>query len=100
MVDPGDGEASVFKDGVFDDDAVPQDSGLLFGNRGGPVYRFEPEPEPDNGRRTLAIIAVSAALAIIVSAVAVGALFNASGCLLYTSPSPRDATLSRMPSSA
>ena len=24
----------------------------------------------------------------------------ASGCLLYTSPSPRDATLSRMPSSA
>ena len=23
-----------------------------------------------------------------------------SGCLLYTSPSPRDATLSRMPSSA
>ena len=25
---------------------------------------------------------------------------GASGCLLYTSPSPRDATLSRMPSSA
>ena len=25
---------------------------------------------------------------------------HASGCLLYTSPSPRDATLSRMPSSA
>ena len=25
---------------------------------------------------------------------------NASPCLLYTSPSPRDATLSRMPSSA
>ena len=25
---------------------------------------------------------------------------NFSGCLLYTSPSPRDATLSRMPSSA
>ena len=25
---------------------------------------------------------------------------NLSGCLLYTSPSPRDATLSRMPSSA
>ena len=39
----------------------------------------------------------------------VAALLNASGadvtafditCLLYTSPSPRDATLSRMPSSA
>ena len=28
-------------------------------------------------------------------------VFNpATGCLLYTSPSPRDATLSRMPSSA
>ena len=26
--------------------------------------------------------------------------WNASSCLLYTSPSPRDATLSRMPSSA
>ena len=26
--------------------------------------------------------------------------FYSSGCLLYTSPSPRDATLSRMPSSA
>ena len=25
---------------------------------------------------------------------------NIKGCLLYTSPSPRDATLSRMPSSA
>jgi len=25
---------------------------------------------------------------------------NGNGCLLYTSPSPRDATLSRMPSSA
>ena len=28
------------------------------------------------------------------------ALSYASACLLYTSPSPRDATLSRMPSSA
>jgi len=27
-------------------------------------------------------------------------IFKTSGCLLYTSPSPRDATLSRMPSSA
>ena len=26
--------------------------------------------------------------------------YRLSGCLLYTSPSPRDATLSRMPSSA
>ena len=29
-----------------------------------------------------------------------GALMSYNGCLLYTSPSPRDATLSRMPSSA
>ena len=29
-----------------------------------------------------------------------GLLYTANGCLLYTSPSPRDATLSRMPSSA
>ena len=27
-------------------------------------------------------------------------ILRVSGCLLYTSPSPRDATLSRMPSSA
>ena len=30
----------------------------------------------------------------------VGAILLDSNCLLYTSPSPRDATLSRMPSSA
>ena len=29
-----------------------------------------------------------------------GAIADAKACLLYTSPSPRDATLSRMPSSA
>ena len=29
-----------------------------------------------------------------------GASIDVNGCLLYTSPSPRDATLSRMPSSA
>ena len=29
-----------------------------------------------------------------------GQLSASNGCLLYTSPSPRDATLSRMPSSA
>ena len=30
----------------------------------------------------------------------VGVMVNGMSCLLYTSPSPRDATLSRMPSSA
>ena len=29
-----------------------------------------------------------------------GVVYNNNPCLLYTSPSPRDATLSRMPSSA
>ena len=29
-----------------------------------------------------------------------GIISQSLGCLLYTSPSPRDATLSRMPSSA
>ena len=29
-----------------------------------------------------------------------GYIYTRLGCLLYTSPSPRDATLSRMPSSA
>ena len=32
--------------------------------------------------------------------VAATSVIEAMGCLLYTSPSPRDATLSRMPSSA
>ena len=35
-----------------------------------------------------------------ISLVSVIVLIAASACLLYTSPSPRDATLSRMPSSA
>ena len=30
----------------------------------------------------------------------ISAIKNDNSCLLYTSPSPRDATLSRMPSSA
>ena len=33
-------------------------------------------------------------------AASIGWLVNGLACLLYTSPSPRDATLSRMPSSA
>ena len=35
-----------------------------------------------------------------VTPLSVSALAGAKVCLLYTSPSPRDATLSRMPSSA
>ena len=36
----------------------------------------------------------------IVAAGAMNAIRDTGACLLYTSPSPRDATLSRMPSSA
>ena len=37
---------------------------------------------------------------ILIESVAEGKVDESAGCLLYTSPSPRDATLSRMPSSA
>ena len=39
-------------------------------------------------------------LALVEAQITAEALAGASPCLLYTSPSPRDATLSRMPSSA
>ena len=46
-------------------------------------------------------ITLAAGLADIQSIVEIASGANlTSGCLLYTSPSPRDATLSRMPSSA
>ena len=37
---------------------------------------------------------------LVTDAAGTAILYNQNGCLLYTSPSPRDATLSRMPSSA
>ena len=39
-------------------------------------------------------------LAIVALAIVFDRVTQEYGCLLYTSPSPRDATLSRMPSSA
>ena len=44
--------------------------------------------------RTLIAVVVGASLAV------AGALMQAMTCLLYTSPSPRDLSTSRMPSSA
>ena len=41
-----------------------------------------------------------AAIFSIVAAAFFGYFVEGNACLLYTSPSPRDATLSRMPSSA
>ena len=57
----------------------------------------EAKAEPQNKLlNTLAGTATGAA-----TGAAVGLMFGGPlGCLLYTSPSPRDATLSRMPSSA
>ena len=50
----------------------------------------------DNALRLTAnTLATGAGLFVLITAFA-----DISGCLLYTSPSPRDATLSRMPSSA
>ena len=47
------------------------------------------------------VVAVSAGSYHSLAITADGAVFTwGKGCLLYTSPSPRDATLSRMPSSA
>ena len=44
-------------------------------------------------------LTIQSAIAVVVGA-ACSSLAGFIGCLLYTSPSPRDATLSRMPSSA
>ena len=51
-------------------------------------------------RRAPLLYAGSLAMVGLQSATAVGVLVGTFNCLLYTSPSPRDATLSRMPSSA
>ena len=56
--------------------------------------------------RTLALLAITMPLAWLTEATAAPKAYvglfkdNAIACLLYTSPSPRDGLLSRMPSSA
>ena len=56
---------------------------------------------PDQSLRDLAVRAVTDALADAgIGAERIGAIAFANACLLYTSPSPRDRTRSRMPSSA
>ena len=50
--------------------------------------------------RTLALGLAEAGADIVALSRSAEELESITGCLLYTSPSPRDATLSRMPSSA
>ena len=58
----------------------------------------------ENGNKLGAALIENAQLAfmegMIASATVMGIIAMLNACLLYTSPSPRDATLSRMPSSA
>ena len=51
-------------------------------------------------RREVLVGSAAGAGLVIGYSVLPNAVDSASNCLLYTSPSPRDATLSRMPSSA
>ena len=48
-------------------------------------------------KQTIAVVAITVVLAVIISIMDSAIL---EGCLLYTSPSPRDTERSRMPSSA
>ena len=54
------------------------------------INELKQQTETDNGMNGIMLIV----------AIGLGIAGIALGCLLYTSPSPRDATLSRMPSSA
>ena len=68
------------------------------------VFRFRPRVRADVDRRASMVGRVKEDDAWHTPAVIGAGLFNSLPlpmiCLLYTSPSPRDATLSRMPSSA
>ena len=76
------------------DPSSPLTGGAILGDR----IRIERE-ESDAFLRSMATRGHSGGLALAVPLAV--RLFDAVGyCLLYTSPSPRDATLSRMPSSA
>ena len=73
---------------------------LLKGTQVDGVYDSDPKTNPDATRyETLSYHKVLADDLRVMDAAAV-TLMRENNCLLYTSPSPRDATLSRMPSSA
>ena len=57
-------------------------------------------PEPQNFFKALALTPVNSVKVVILGQDPYHSPGLAQGCLLYTSPSPRDRTRSRMPSSA
>ena len=77
--------------GIFWQDGIAGSIGFLFLNQG-LIMRFMAARSVNEGRKAAAfnVLVILPISAIVVS----------NACLLYTSPSPRDATLSRMPSSA
>ena len=58
------------------------------------------ETQMKNHRRSFMLLSVAGAATLALNKSVQAQAMLAETCLLYTSPSPRDATLSRMPSSA
>ena len=71
---------------------------MLVGGGGGGGYGVSGQTSGAGGGG--AVRYESSAISSLTVATVYPVTVGASGCLLYTSPSPRDATLSRMPSSA
>ena len=65
-----------------------------------PLYRAEVNGELKQGFKAARIVAVLSRCTTLMIQVTSATATERNNCLLYTSPSPRDATLSRMPSSA
>ena len=102
------GTANLFNDGLFIQKTTPTladldgdgDLDAIVGERGGTLYYYK-----NTGTVTVPVYAEQTGTAnpfngIIVGLYSTPTLADLDGCLLYTSPSPRDRTRSRMPSSA
>ena len=103
-IEPDEAEHPKWPDYIAPMDAYPKKTCLWTGG-GFTMPTISPvEPEAGHSRQHLKLGGKSQKTKNIRSATPRGfaqAVFNANNaCLLYTSPSPRDATLSRMPSSA
>ena len=69
-------------------------SGILF------ILALRGLSSPDTSRQGNYFGITGMIIAILVTFLSIGNFSNSFACLLYTSPSPRDGLLSRMPSSA